>query len=104
MNQFLYQLRPTRPGMVTDGPTEEELAVLDRHSAYLEDLAKRQIVLLAGRTQNPDPSTFGIVIFLAETPEQAEQIMNSDPGVSGKVFLAEIFPYRIAFSSGIAPT
>lgn len=54
------------------------------------------MVLLAGRTQNTDYSSFGIVIFNAETIEGAREIMLNDPAVKNNVFRAELFPYKMA--------
>lgn len=53
-------------------------------------------VILAGRTQNTDYSSFGIVIFKAESPEQARSIVENDPVVKNMVMRAELYPYRIA--------
>ena len=98
--EYLYVLRPVRLEMVTEGPTEEELPVLERHSAYLRELGARGVVRMAGRTQNDDASTFGVVIFRAETPEEARRIMTEDPAVDGGLMTAELFPYRIAVEGG----
>jgi len=81
--------------MVTRGPTDEEASVLSEHVNYLEGLAKEGVVLLFGRTQNNDSSTFGIVIFRAESDDKARLIMNNDPGVKKGVMRAEMFPYKV---------
>ena len=94
--QFLYMLRPTRVGMVADGPTERENEVLARHFAYLKDLTDRGVVLLAGRTLTEDASTFGIVVFRAESEPEAEHIMREDPAVRQSVMRAKLYPYRVA--------
>jgi uncharacterized protein YciI len=97
--QFLYRLRPTRLGMVTEGPTEDERAVLAAHGAYLAGLAEKGVVRLAGRTQTDDESTFGVVVFEARDDTEALRIMNGDPAVNGGVMRAELYPFRIAFRS-----
>ena len=51
-------------------------------------------IILAGRTQNTDYSSFGIVLLKAETMEAAREIMLNDPAVKNKVFRAELFPYK----------
>jgi len=63
--EFLSILKPTRLGMLTESPTEEEDGVLSGHAAYVEDLAKRGVVEFAGRTRNADETTFGLVVFHA---------------------------------------
>ena len=54
------------------------------------------MVLLAGRTLNTDPSSFGIVILTADTEQEARRIMHNDPAVKARVMRAELYPYRIA--------
>lgn len=96
ITQYVYTIRPTRLEMLTTGPTPEEEEILSRHFAYLQDLAQRGVVVLAGRTQTADDTTFGIVILNADTQEEARQHMQSDPAVEGGVMHAELFPFRVA--------
>jgi uncharacterized protein len=96
LNQFLYFLRPTRLGMLTDGPTLEEAETVSRHFAYLSDLTEKGVMILVGRTQNKDESTFGIAIFEAEDEIAARKIMENDPAVSGGVMSATLYPYKVA--------
>ena len=98
--QFLYRIRPTRTGMLSEGATEEEARTLSAHFEYLKDLQKRGALILAGRTLNTDESSFGIVIFNAESEERARMIMESDPAVCQGVMQAELFPYRVALMAG----
>jgi len=94
--QFIYVVRPTRLEMLTAGPTPEEDAIVGAHFEYLKELAEKGTVLLVGRTQNNDGSTFGLCIFEAGSEEEAREIMNRDPAVDRGVMNAELFPYRIA--------
>lgn len=94
--QYLYRIQPTRPSMLTDGPTEQEAAIVGQHFNYLKELVEQGVVILAGRTQNTDPSSFGIVIFNAESDAAAEAIVAGDPAVAQHVMRADLFPYRIA--------
>ncbi len=95
--EYLYTLKPTRLAMLTDGPTSDESEVLSRHAAYLERLAARGVVELAGRTQTADEYTFGIVVFRADGDDAARRIMQEDPAVRHGVMAAALFPYHIAF-------
>ncbi len=94
--QYLYRIQPTRPTMLTEGPTPEESATVGAHFAYLQDLAANGVVILAGRTLNTDESSFGVVIFNADSDEQAQAIVQEDPAVRGGVMQATLFPYRVA--------
>src|SRR6266705_3144097 len=80
--------------MLTKGSTELESLIVSEHFNYLKRLAEDGVVILAGRTQNTDYSSFGIVVFKAETIEAAREIMLNDPAVKNKVFRAELFPYK----------
>ena len=104
MNQYLYLLRPTRLDMLTTGPTAEEAATVGAHFEYLHRLLAAGLVLMVGRTQNNDASTFGIAVFEAESQAAAEAIMNGDPAVRGGVMRAELYPYRVALWSAAGPS
>lgn len=82
--------------MVTEGPTPEEAEVVSRHFAHLEALTEKGVMILVGRTQNRDESTFGIAIFEAEDDLAARAIMESDPAVRAGVMRAELYPYQVA--------
>jgi uncharacterized protein YciI len=94
--QWLYYLQPTRPGMLTEGPTIEEAKTVTNHFAYLEDLTGKGVMILVGRTQNSDESSFGIAIFEAEDESAARTIMENDPAVRGGVMRATLYPYKVA--------
>ena len=96
VEQYLYKIQPTRPAMLTEGPTPEEETILSGHFRYLKDLTNRGVVILAGRTLNTDKSSFGIVIFKANSEEEARERMNDDPAVKQGVMRAELYPYRVA--------
>ena len=96
MMQYLYRITPARLGMVTEAPTDEEAAIMSRHSNYLKSLTDQGTVLLFGRTQNSDATTFGIAIFRAESEVEARSIVNNDPAVKEAVMRAELYPYKVA--------
>lgn len=96
MALFLLKIWPTRTEMLSAGPTPREAEDVGAHFAYLQDLTQRDVVLLAGRTLETDATSFGIVVFRAESREQAEEIVRNDPAVKGGVFQSELHAYRIA--------
>lgn len=100
MSQWLYRIQPTRPAMLTEGPTPEEADTVSRHFERLKDLTEKGVMILAGRTLNTDVSSFGICIFEAEDESAARKIMETDPAVVAGVMRAELFPYRIALMKG----
>jgi uncharacterized protein YciI len=96
MNQWLYVLKPTRIGMLTEGQTPEESETVSRHFAHLQELTKQGVMILVGRTQNADENTIGLAIFEAEDESAARKIMESDPAIVGGVMRADLYPYQIA--------
>jgi uncharacterized protein len=96
MNQWLYMLKPARLAMLTEGPTSTESETVTRHFAYLKDLTDKGVMILVGRTQNNDESTFGIAIFEAASEAEARSIMDNDPAVAEGVMSATLYPYSIA--------
>jgi uncharacterized protein YciI len=96
MQQWIYMLKPTRLEMLTEGSTPEEEEIVSRHFAYLSELTEKGIMILMGRTQNNDESTFGIAIFEAENESAARAIMENDPAVKNDVMTATLYPYKVA--------
>lgn len=94
MEQFLYRIQPVRHDMLTKGSTEFESRIVSEHFNYLKRLTEDGVVILAGRTQSTDYSSFGIVLLKAETIEAAREIMLNDPAVKNNVFRAELYPYK----------
>jgi uncharacterized protein len=93
---FLYQLRPTRIEMLTDGGTTHENETVSTHFNYLKDLTAAGTALFVGRTLNADATTFGIAVFQAEDEAEAQSIMQNDPAVVHGVMTATLFPFRIS--------
>ena len=99
LDKYMYKIRPMRVEMLTEGPTDREASILQDHVAYLQQLAGESVVLLAGRTQTADDSSFGIVILQAASQPEAHDIMMADPAIKHAVMETELFPYKIAVLS-----
>jgi uncharacterized protein YciI len=104
MQEFLYRIQPTRLRMLTEGPTEHESKSVGEHFKYLQRLTEDGTVLMAGRTLNNDERTFGIVVFLAESEEKAQELVRNDPAVKEGVMRAELYPYSVALWSRTGPS
>ena len=76
--------------------TTADEAALQQHFERLQAAAKKGSVILAGRTLEDNEKTFGIVVFEAETPDDARAFMASDPTVVAGVMTFELHPYRVA--------
>lgn len=103
MPQYLYKIQPARLAMVTEGPTPHEAEIVAQHFAYLSRLTDEGVMILVGRTQNNDETTFGLAIFEADDDTAAHAIMNNDPAVKNGVMRAELYPYKIALMRKVAP-
>jgi uncharacterized protein len=99
MQQYLYRMKPVRLAMLADGPTDQEVSIIGEHFTYLSKLVEDGIVLMVGRTLNTDESSFGIVVFVASSEEEARALMNGDPAVTQCVMEAELFPFTVALRS-----
>ena len=94
--EFLYKIKPTRPEMLIVGPTDHEAELVSQHFNYLQTLLDKGILILAGRTQNTDESSFGRVIFRAVSKMVSQKIMHRYPAVKQGVMKAELFHYKVA--------
>ena len=98
MAEFLYRLRPTRPGMLDDGGTHDEQTAVAEHFAYLQKLHGEGVVRFAGRTTTEDERTFGIVVLETDGDATATRVMNEDPAVRRGLMRATLYPFRTALS------
>lgn len=95
--EFIYQFTPgPRPELATDPDawTEEDERVAAAHFAHLQAAAEKGRVILAGRSQ--DGTGPAIVVFRADTDEEARRFMEDDPFVSEGLFGASLHPFRAA--------
>ncbi|WP_442597960.1 YciI family protein [Neobacillus sp. D3-1R] len=96
MEQFLYKLKLI-PQLLDEAKwTENDHQLVMEHFQALQGLLLENKLIMAGRTTNFDPTTFGIVILQVENEEEARRIMENDPTVKGGIMTAELFPYRVA--------
>lgn len=96
MRHYLYKTLPPRANFAETLSTNEE-KIIGEHFNYLKDLTAQGVVYLAGRVED---ASFGIVVFEAESPEKAEEVMLNDPAVKAGLFRTELYPYRLALFKG----
>ena len=99
LKEYLYRIQPVRPEMLFVGPTPEEQAIVSEHAAYLEGLVMEGVASFVGRTTNTETNSFGIIVFQAASEEEARSLMHDDPAVKKRVMRAELFPFRVVFTS-----
>ena len=100
---YLYRIEPTRPEMLTEGPTDEETAVMEVHYAHLKANVEAGRIFLAGPSFRPDGSGYGITLFEATDLTDAEAFAASDPAVRAGVVRAEVLQFRMSLLGDIDP-
>lgn len=96
MKQFIYVLKLDPRLYKVENWTVEDEAVVGRHFNYLKELLKEGKLIIAGKTEENDEKTFGIVVIEVESFEEAKVIMENDPGVKEGIMTSEIYPYHVA--------
>ena len=102
MAQYIYQFLPgDRAGLATDRDawTEDDDRVAEEHYQRLLKATEEGIVILAGRSL--DGVGPAIVVFEAETDEDAHRFMEEDPFIFNGLFRAALHPFRAALVRGI---
>lgn len=96
--QFIYMLR-LAPRLHDDSAwTQADQQAVSRHFAYLQQALAQRRLILAGRSDEPNAATFGLVIFEAADEAAARAFMNGDPAVAAGVMTATLHPYKVALS------
>lgn len=93
---YLYTLRLIQPLLNQDNWTKNENRIVEEHFQRLKRYRDEGIVIFAGRVSTMDPEGFGIVIFKADSQEDAMAMMVNDPAVREEIMSAELFPFSIS--------
>jgi uncharacterized protein YciI len=101
--QFLGILRLAPRYHDAAAMTPDAQAAIGRHFQRLLAAARSGQVLLAGRTDEPNDKTLGLVVFEAADAAEAERFMAEDPAVVAGVMLPEVRPYQVALMRSKAP-
>ena len=98
MPEWLYAIRSPRGAAFLEDASDEEIAAMRRHFAYLEGALDAGRLVLAGPAT--DGLFPGIVVFEAEDENEARAFMEADPSVQAGVMLAELHPFRVSLLRG----
>lgn len=97
--QFVYVLKLTPRLLDEKNWTEQDRQIVGRHFHRLQQLQKDGRLILAGKTlDDADPGQFGVVIFEADSEEEARRQMEADDAVREKIMTAQLFPFRVALA------
>jgi uncharacterized protein YciI len=94
--QYVYVLHVAPRFQKEKSWTETEDVVVAQHFERLAQAVKAGQVILAGRTKETLSTTFGLVIFEADSETAAREFMLSDPVVIAGLMTATLHPYSVA--------
>jgi len=92
MPTYIYKITPVRSGF-EGGMSEAEEQAMSLHFDYLKRLLAEGRLFLAGPCVD---AAFGIVIFDAESIEQARSLTADDPAVAAGIVTADVHEFRIS--------
>lgn len=77
------------------GWTEETKEIISAHSNFMDKLGEDGNLIFAGRTDSvqDDNDLIGVVLFKADSIEEARAIMSRDPGVLNLIQKSRVFPF-----------
>jgi uncharacterized protein len=96
MNQWLCVIRPPRATFMDDATPAEEQVMSD-HFEYLKRLLDEGKLILAGPSLDPP---FGIIVFEAESEDEARDLITADPSVAAGIQTPELHPFRASLVRG----
>ncbi len=100
MTAYIYMIKAVREDMLQTGLTEHERVAFQKHTVYLEDLAKKGVLIISGRTMSPENS-IGIGIFYADSDADAQRIVDGDPFVSHGVVTPTLMQFGLAAGTAL---
>ena len=97
MNTYVYVLKLSERLYDNQAWTSEDNASVNAHFHRIQADFNQGKIIHVGRTENPTHDGFGIVVFKANSIEDAIQYMNDDPAVKNQQMTAQLFPYKHIF-------
>jgi uncharacterized protein YciI len=94
MGEWLCIIRPPRPTFMEDSTPEED-DVMGAHFEYLKGLLEAGRLILAGPSLEPP---FGVIVFEAESEEEARRLIDADPSVASGLQTPELHPFRASLT------
>jgi uncharacterized protein YciI len=101
-SQFIGILRVTPQFHEPGAWTDKENLVVAKHFERLSKAVAKGDVIMAGRTSEALPQTFGLVVFEADNLAAATRFMQADPAVVAGLMTATVHPYFVALQRGPA--
>ncbi|HVO74010.1 MAG TPA: YciI family protein [Ignavibacteriaceae bacterium] len=93
---FIYVLKLTPAYYDNNNWKDKDKETIQVHFKRLQDMLAEGKLITAGRTDVENAKTFGIVVFEADSFEDAVNIANEDPAVKAGIMSVEVFPFHLA--------
>ncbi|MFZ2780460.1 MAG: YciI family protein [Rectinemataceae bacterium] len=103
MSWFLVTLRPANRILSGGGWSEADEAAVEAHFRRLARLREEGVVHFAGRTDEDDAHTFGLVLYRAENEDTGAALAADDPAVLSGTMTSELRPFRFAVGAPGTP-
>lgn len=91
MKNYVFCILKT--GSNINATAEEKKNYFEGHMTNIKRLAKEGKLVVAGPFMKNDRNYRGIFIFNCETIEEAQKLVETDPGIKAKIFEAELTPF-----------
>lgn len=93
---YIYTLQLIPELLDLENWSEGESQIVSDHFTRLKNFKDEGIVILAGRIPVMEEEAFGIVIFRAESADEAVLFMENDPAVKEGIMTAKVYPFDIS--------
>ena len=99
--QYMYVMHPVDPSKAANPGlwTAEDHESFNLHWNRLEQATKEGVVLVAGRAQDTDGKGPAIVIFEADSDEDAQRFFESEPFITRGFATGRLHPFAIVLAS-----
>lgn len=94
--EFIYKLILVDRLFSERNWTSEDDAITSRHFNHLLKLKEDNRLILAGKTAGLDLDTYGVVIFRADSYQEAKVIMKSDPAIKEGIMRGHLKEFNVA--------
>jgi uncharacterized protein YciI len=95
--EFIYVLNLAEERLRSpDGWTDRDNELVGIHFKYITELYEKGVVKYVGRTMD-ERSSFGLVVFDADSEEEAREIMENDPAVANGLMTATLYPFKAIY-------
>ena len=91
MKRYFLVILKTGPAVIAEKDTRDSL--FRGHIKNIELLAAQNKLVVAGPLGKNDKEYRGIFILNTDNKEEAEKMVETDPAVQAKVFVAEYYPW-----------